>query len=51
LLVSLVADGSLKPQLAVHSWRDLAVAGAKLRERRFTGKAVFTINHLNGGNS
>ena len=51
LLVSLVADGSLKPQLAVHSWRDLAAAGAQLRERRFTGKAVFTINHLNGGNS
>jgi NADPH:quinone reductase-like Zn-dependent oxidoreductase len=50
LLVSLVAGGSLKPQLAEQNWRDLGAAGVRLRERRFAGKAVFTINHLNGGN-
>ncbi len=44
LLVSLIADGSLKPQLVEHSWRDLAETGPQLRDRRFPGKAVFTID-------
>jgi NADPH2:quinone reductase len=44
LLVSLVADGSLKPQLVEQSWRDLAQIGPQLRDRRFPGKAVFHID-------
>jgi NADPH:quinone reductase len=46
LLVSLVGDGSLKPQLIEQSWRDLAKTGPQLRDRRFPGKAVFTIDHV-----
>jgi len=46
LLVSLVADGSLKPQLVEQSWRDLAQIGPQLRDRRFPGKAVFTIDRV-----
>jgi NADPH2:quinone reductase len=44
LLVSFVADGSLKPQLVEQSWRDLAQIGPQLRDRRFPGKAVFHID-------
>jgi NADPH:quinone reductase-like Zn-dependent oxidoreductase len=44
LLVSLVADGSLKPQLVERSWRDIAQIGPQLRERRIPGKAVFHID-------
>jgi len=44
LLVSLVADGSLKPQLVEQSWRDLAQIGPELRDRHFAGKAVFHID-------
>jgi NADPH:quinone reductase len=44
LLVSLVADGSLKPQLVEQSWRDLAQIGPQLRDRRFPGKAMFHID-------
>lgn len=41
LLVSLVADGSLKPQIGVErSWRDIAVVADQLRTRRLAGKAV-----------
>jgi hypothetical protein len=41
LLVSLVADGSLKPQIGVErSWRDIAVVADQLRARRVAGKAV-----------
>jgi NADPH:quinone reductase-like Zn-dependent oxidoreductase len=43
LLVSLLADGSVKPQLAEQSWRDLANTGPQLRDRRFPGKAVFRV--------
>jgi len=44
LLVSLVADGSLKPQLVEQSWRDLASTGPLLLDRQFPGKAVFGID-------
>lgn len=44
LLVSLVADGSLKPHLVEHSWRELPGIGPQLRERRIRGKAVFHID-------
>jgi NADPH:quinone reductase-like Zn-dependent oxidoreductase len=44
LLVSLVADGSLKPQLVERSWRDIAQIGPQLRDRRIHGKAVFRID-------
>jgi NADPH:quinone reductase len=44
LLVSLVADGSLKPHLVEHSWRELAQIGPQLRDRRIRGKAVFHID-------
>jgi NADPH:quinone reductase len=41
LLVSLVADGSLKPQIGVErSWRDIAAVAEQLRDRRVAGKAV-----------
>jgi NADPH:quinone reductase-like Zn-dependent oxidoreductase len=44
LLVSLVADGSLKPHLVEHSWRELAQIGPQLHERQIRGKAVFHID-------
>ena len=44
LLVSLVADGSLKPHLVEQSWRDLAPIGPQLRDRHIAGKAVFRID-------
>jgi len=44
LLVSLVADGSLKPHLVEHSWRELAQTGPQLRDRQISGKAVFHID-------
>jgi NADPH:quinone reductase len=46
LLVSLVADGSLKPQIGVErSWRDIAAVADQLRSRKVAGKAVL----LTGG--
>ena len=44
LLVALVADGSLKPHLVEHSWRELAQIGPQLRDRQIRGKAVFHID-------
>jgi NADPH:quinone reductase-like Zn-dependent oxidoreductase len=44
LLVSLVAEGSMKPHLVERSWRDLAEIGPQLRDRRIPGKAVFRID-------
>jgi NADPH:quinone reductase-like Zn-dependent oxidoreductase len=44
LLASLVADGSLKPQLVERSWRDIAQIGPQLRNRQIPGKAVFRID-------
>ena len=44
LLVSLIADGSLKPQIGVErSWRDLLQVGEQLRGRRVAGKAVLLV--------
>jgi NADPH:quinone reductase-like Zn-dependent oxidoreductase len=43
LLAGLVADGSLRPRIDEHDWRDLARIGPLLRERRIPGKAVFHI--------
>ena len=44
LLAGLVADGSLKPHLVEHSWRELAQIGPQLRNRQISGKAVFHID-------
>jgi NADPH:quinone reductase-like Zn-dependent oxidoreductase len=45
LLVSLIADGSLKPQIGVErSWRDFASVAQQLRDRRVAGKAVFRVD-------
>ena len=44
LLASLIGDGSLKPVLAEHSWRDIAKVGPELRDRHIAGKAVFRID-------
>jgi NADPH2:quinone reductase len=43
LLTSLVADGSLKPRIVEHSWRELARIGPLLQTRQIAGKAVFHI--------
>jgi NADPH:quinone reductase len=43
LLAGLIADGSLKPRIAEHSWRDLLRIGPLLRDRQIPGKAVFHI--------
>ena len=43
LLAGLIADGSLRPVVTEHGWRDLARIGPLLRERRIAGKAVFHI--------
>lgn len=45
LLVSLVADGSLKPQIGLQrSWRDLLAAGEQVRDRQVAGKAVLSVD-------
>src|SRR5262249_43711283 len=44
LLVSLIADGSQKPHLVEHGWRELAQIGPQLRNRQIRGKAVFHID-------
>jgi NADPH2:quinone reductase len=47
LLVSLVADGSLKPRIgAERSWRDLLQVGDQLRGRGIPGKAVLRTDGL-----
>jgi len=44
LLVALVADGSLRPQIgAERSWRDITSVAEDLRERRVRGKAVLLV--------
>jgi NADPH:quinone reductase len=44
LLASLIADGSLKPQIGVErDWRDVLAVGEQLRERRVAGKAVLLV--------
>lgn len=43
-LVGLVAEGKLKPQIAVEApWEELATVARELLDRRFTGKAVLHI--------
>jgi NADPH:quinone reductase len=45
LLVSLIADGSLKPQIGVErSWRDTLAVGDQLRARSVAGKAVLLVD-------
>ncbi|HEY0182590.1 MAG TPA: zinc-binding dehydrogenase [Rhodopila sp.] len=45
LLVGLIADGSLKPQIGVErSWRELLQVTEPLRERQVTGKAVLLVD-------
>jgi NADPH:quinone reductase len=43
LLASLVADGSLRPRIVEHGWREIPRIGALLRDRQVPGKAVFHI--------
>jgi NADPH:quinone reductase len=43
LLAGLVADGSLKPQIAEYSWREIPKAGLLLRDRQIAGKAIFRV--------
>jgi NADPH:quinone reductase len=43
LLAGLIADGSLKPRVAEHSWRELSRIGPRLRDRQIPGKAIFHI--------
>jgi NADPH:quinone reductase len=45
LLVSLIADGSLQPQIGIErSWREFAVVAEQLRDRRVAGKAVLLVD-------
>jgi NADPH2:quinone reductase len=45
LLVSLIADGSLKPQVGVQrSWREFVAVAGQLRDRRVAGKAVLLVD-------
>jgi NADPH2:quinone reductase len=45
LLVSLIANGALRPQIGVErSWRDIAAVAEQLRERRVAGKAVLLVD-------
>ena len=44
LLVSLIAEGALKPRIGVErSWRDIAQVAAALRDRRVGGKAILLV--------
>ncbi|HEY1413314.1 MAG TPA: hypothetical protein VGF36_14300, partial [Rhodopila sp.] len=44
LLVSLIADGSLKPQIGIErSWRDILQVADQLRNRQVAGKAVLMV--------
>jgi NADPH:quinone reductase len=45
LLVSLIADGSLKPRIGIErSWRDILQVTGPLRDRQISGKAVLTVD-------
>lgn len=44
LLVSLIAERALKPQIVEHSWKDFARVVQELRDRRINGKAIFRID-------
>jgi NADPH:quinone reductase len=43
LLAGLIADGSLKPRVSEHNWRELPRIGPLLRDRQIPGKAIFHI--------
>jgi NADPH2:quinone reductase len=44
LLMSLIADGSLKPQIGVErDWREILEVAPQLRDRRVAGKAVLLV--------
>jgi NADPH:quinone reductase len=43
LLVSLAADGSLRPRIVEHDWHEIPEVGARLLGRGVPGKAVFRI--------
>jgi NADPH:quinone reductase-like Zn-dependent oxidoreductase len=43
ILVSLVAEGALKPQIVEQGWEDFARVAEELRNRRIDGKAIFRI--------
>jgi NADPH:quinone reductase-like Zn-dependent oxidoreductase len=43
LLVSLVADGALKPRIVEYDWREIPAVGVRLLARGIPGKAVFRI--------
>ena len=43
LLVSLVAEGALKPRIVEHDWSEIPAVGAQLLARGIAGKAVFHI--------
>lgn len=43
LLVSLVADGSLRPRFVEHDWHEIPAVGARLLGRGIPGKAIFRI--------
>jgi NADPH:quinone reductase len=43
LLVSLIAEGALKPRIVEHDWHDIPAVGAQLLARGVPGKAVFRI--------
>lgn len=45
-LVSLVADGSLAPQIVEQSWRDFPRVAGELRDRRINGKAIFRVEQV-----
>lgn len=44
LMAGLVADGSLKPRLIEHGWREFPAVGPLLRDRHIGGKAIFHID-------
>jgi len=43
LLLSLIAEGALKPQIVEHDWSEFARVVTELRDRRVPGKAIFRI--------
>lgn len=44
LMAGLVADGSLRPRIVEHDWRDFPEIGPRLRDRHIGGKAIFHID-------
>jgi NADPH2:quinone reductase len=44
LLVSMIADGSLRPRIVEHDWHEIPAVGAQLLARGVAGKAVFRIS-------